>query len=106
MSDIIISKESFPIENPEAVSVRLFFAKESEVSRRWHICDASLGQQTPNGIYYMALHGRPIHPTVKCDSVLQAKLRLGGADLFCYRCLDEFEIARDIIEQRRLMRFR
>jgi len=99
-------KENFPIENPGSVSTRIFFAKDSESSILWHLCDAALGQAHFGKVWYMALHGAFLYPVVQCDTVLQCKIRLGVADQFCRNCLDEYELAKDVIERKKLLKFR
>jgi hypothetical protein len=108
MNDNLIDlKSQFPIENARAVSVRLFFARESEVDPIWHICDASMGEIRNAGmIYYMALHGSAIKPAVKCNTVEEAQARSGNLDQFCYRCLDEFQLAAQAIAEKRLTKFK
>lgn len=97
-------KELFPIHTQKE-SVRLFFAKESAFSSVWHICDAALGKEISGGLYYGALHGAFMRTEVRADSVLQADILRKDSDQFCTSCLEEYELAKDTIKERRLMKF-
>ncbi len=106
MSDQIDLRSNFPIENPATVSTRIFFAKENLGSRIWHLCDAALGAESHGRIIFCALHGTYIYPAIRCDTVLQAKLWTDIGDLFCQQCLKEYELAREVIEERKLLKFK
>lgn len=110
MSDdiLITTKDRFPVENPEAVSTRLFFAQERALSLVWHICDAAIWKPSPDGkeVLTMALHGSYMHTAIKCDTVLQVKLKLREGETMCARCVEEFELAKQIIMKRDLLKFR
>ena len=97
----------FPIESDKFESTRLVFVKETIDSHVWHICDMALGgKKYANTIYLTALHGKPVESVVRCYTVAEVKARdLLGTEYFCARCLDEYEIARDIIESRRMLKF-
>lgn len=95
-----------PLVNPRASSIRLFFAKQSELDSAWHICDAALGSwSSGEGTLYVALHGARMYVGVKADTVLQADLRRGVTDGLCQRCMEELILAADLVKDRRLLRF-
>lgn len=108
MSDFTNLKDQFPIENPNAVSTRLFFARENILSNVWHICDAAIWQLTPDGreALTMALHGKMIYTRIKCDTVAQIRMQVKETEQLCFRCVEEFNLAKDIIEKKKLLRFR
>jgi hypothetical protein len=95
----------FPIEDGFE-STRLVFVKESNVHRVWHICDMAMGgKKWHNTIYLTALHGHPVEAGIMCYTVLQCQLRYSDLDYFCIRCLDEYEMAKEIIEQKKMLKF-
>lgn len=98
---------NFIAENCES-SVRLFFLRANALDKTWHISDAALGtQKDPSGriIHYLTLHGSWLPAYDKADTLLQCKLLSDENAVFCMRCLDEFDIAKDTIEGRRLLKF-
>lgn len=100
-------KDNFPVQDNRASSFRLFFARESLLSGIWHIVDQALWKDSPDGALHMALHGKFITVADRCDTVLQAKLRLvKESDAFCARCLEEFELAKETIAEKNLLQFK
>lgn len=93
----------FPIEDPHG-SVRIFFLR-SHVLDVWHLCDASLWKPDGKSVVYGALHGGWVYPHERCDTVLQVKLVTKDTDRFCARCIEEYELAKDIIQRKRLLKF-
>jgi hypothetical protein len=95
----------FPIEE-EFESVRLFFAKDSLFSNVWHLCDAALGtRQVGNMTFFIALHGHVMPAVIRADSVRALKEKERVSEHFCARCLEEYNLAKPIIEQKRLLKF-
>lgn len=91
---------------PGAVSTRLVFVSQSVTDSVWHLADCALTRAMPDGkVFMMALHGDWIYPGEQVDTVLQARLRTDKTHV-CEACLKEYELAREIIEQRGLLRFK
>lgn len=87
-------------------SKRLFFAKTSRSDTVWHICDYALSKTGwQGGTQTMCLHGKYITAAVSVDTV-DALAKVSGGEHICQTCLDEFNLARDIIIKRDLLKFK
>lgn len=91
--------------DPRAVSTRIIFVRDSVASRVWHLADVAISKAVGASVYHMALHGAYVYPGTKADTVAEARKLTGPGDRFCERCLEEFELARDVIEKRKMMKF-
>lgn len=102
--------------NPDAVSRRIFFGKESIFTFEWHVFDAAL--HLDNGAT-ISLHDRPVFtngritgcltipmtPQHTADSLRELETKRRAGDHMCDLCFKELELAAPEIARDRLLRF-